>query len=310
MRFLVTGASGFVGGHLCALLTRSGHEVATLSRDGVIDDPIDICDALEVRSAVAACRPEGIFHLAAIAYVPEAEGDAARAHRVNVDGTRNLLDAAAVVGARVLFVSSGAVYGDGADTALPFREDSPLAPLGVYARTKAEAEAECVARAEQQAIVRVRPFNHTGPGQAASYVCSGFAKQIVEIELGLRAPIVQVGDLDAERDFCDVRDIVRAYALALESGEAGAVYNVCSGVPTPIRDILATLVEIASVRVEVRQDRERLRDCEPSRLWGSNTKISAGLGWRPEILLRRTLTDMMGWWRARLAGDLRTGGNR
>jgi len=249
---------------------------------------------------VVSRRPEGIFHLAAIAYVPEAEADAARAHRVNVDGTRNVLKAAAAVGAKTLFVSTGAVYGDGAGSSPPFREDTPLSPQGAYARTKADAELECIARADRQSIVRVRPFNHTGPGQTESYVCSGFARQIAEIECGTRAPIVEVGDLEAERDFCDVRDIVRAYALALECGEAGAVYNVCAGVPTRIGDVLETLAAIAAVRVDVRQDPSRLRQCEPSRLWGDNTKISTTLGWRPEISLRQTLADMLEWWRGRV----------
>jgi len=300
MRLLVTGASGFVGGHLCDLLSRRGHEVTTLSRDGVVDDQVDVCDADAVRRAVSARRPEGIFHLAAIAYVPDAEEDAERAHRVNVEGTRHVLDAAADVGARVVFVSSGAVYGDGDDSAPPFRETAPLAPRGIYACTKAAAEAECVERAADQAIVRVRPFNHTGPGQLSSYVCSGFAKQIVEAERGLRPAAIDVGDLDAERDFSDVRDIVRAYLLALESGEAGDVYNVCSGVPTKIGDILDLLMNLASVRVEARTDRARLRNDEPSRLWGANEKISASLGWRPEIPLRKTLADMLDWWRAQL----------
>jgi GDP-4-dehydro-6-deoxy-D-mannose reductase len=307
VRLLVTGASGFVGGHLCDFLVQSGHEVATLSRDGVVDEPVDVCDFAAVRSSVAAHRPQGIIHLAGIAYVPEAEGDEDRAHRVNVDGTRNLLDAAADVGARVLFVSSGAVYGDGGGSSPPFCERSPLAPRGVYARTKADAEAECIARNGRQPIVRVRPFNHTGPGQTPSYVCSGFAKQIVEAELGLRDPVIEVGDLDAERDFCDVRDIVRAYARVLASGEAGDVYNVCSGTPTRIGSILTALTDIASVRVEVRTDARRLRDCEPSRLWGDNTKISTTLAWRPKIPLRTTLADMVAWWRERLGSGAEAG---
>jgi len=300
MRLLVTGASGFVGGHLCDLLSRRGHEVATLSRDGVVDEQIDICDADSLRRAVSARRPEGIFHLAAIAYVPDAEDDSEHAHRVNVEGTRHVLDAAAEVGARTVFVSSGAVYGDGDGSAPPFQETSPLAPRGIYARTKAAAEAECLLRARDQAIVRVRPFNHTGPGQLPGYVCSGFAKQIVEAERGLRPAVVDVGDLAAERDFSDVRDIVIAYLFALERGEAGDVYNVCSGVPTRIGDMLAMLMDLASVRVEARPSRARLRDNEPSRLWGANEKISVSLGWRPEIPLKKTLADLLDWWRANL----------
>lgn len=308
MRLLVTGASGFVGGHLCNLLSRRGHEVVTLSRDGVVDEQIDICDAAALRRAVSARRPEGVFHLAAIAYVPDAEDDSERAHLVNVEGTRHVLDAAADVGARVVFVSSGAVYGDGDGSAPPFEETSPLAPRGIYASTKAAAESECMARASGQAIVRVRPFNHTGPGQSPGYVCSGFAKQIVEAERGLRPAVIDVGDLAAERDFSDVRDIVIAYLLALERGEAGDVYNVCSGVPTRIADILAMLMDLARVKVEARTDRGRLRGDEPSRLWGANEKITGSLGWRPEIPLKRTLADMLDWWRAHLPAG--PGGDR
>lgn len=300
MRLLVTGASGFVGAHLCALLSRCGHSVTTLSRDGAVDDQVDVCDAEAVRCAVARHRPEGIFHLAAIANVPEAEEDTDRARRVNVEGTRHVLAAAGEVGARVLFVSSGAVYGDGAGAPPPFREDAPLAPRGTYAQTKVDAEAECVACAGHVEVVRVRPFNHTGPGQMPSYVCSGFAKQIVEAELGRCPPVLHVGDLDAERDFCDVRDIVRAYLLVLESGESGEVYNVCSGNPIRIGDMLELLKDIAGSDLEIRTDPTRLRDCDPSRLWGANDKIVSELGWRPEIPLRRTLTDMLTWWRERL----------
>jgi GDP-4-dehydro-6-deoxy-D-mannose reductase len=310
MRLLVTGASGFVGAHLCELLSRSGCEVTTLSRDGVVDHQVDVCDAAAVHRAVRAHRPEGIFHLAAIAYVPDAEADSDRAHRVNVGGTRHVLDAAAEVGARVLFVSSGAVYGDGAGAAPPFREEAPLVPRGVYARTKVDAEAACLAYADRVPIVRIRPFNHTGPGQTPSYVCSGFAKQIVEAERGLREPVIDVGDLEAERDFCDVRDIVRAYALALHAGRAGDVYNVCSGVPTRIGDVLAALLDLARTKLVIRADRSRMRDCEPSRLWGSNEKIATHLGWRAEIPLRRTLADMLTWWRAQVPGGSGAGGGR
>ena len=303
MRVLVTGASGFVGGHLAPLLRSRGHQVTTLSRDGDVDITGDVSDADTLAKSVRRIRPEGIVHLAAIAFVPDAERNAGRAHDVNVGGTRNVLDAAAEVGARVVFASSGAVYGDGGSTgaARPFAESAPLAPRGVYAETKAAAEAECVRAHGRVNVVRVRAFNHTGPGQDESYVCSSFAKQVAAAGLGLGPATLAVGDLEAERDFCDVRDIVRAYALALEQGAAGEVYNACSGSPTRIRSMLDALIELSGVHVDVRTESSRLRAREASRLWGDNAKIAGALGWRPQISLRESLSDLLGWWRERLA---------
>ncbi len=301
MRVLVTGASGFVGAHLAPLLSERGHEVATLSREGDVDYTVDVADADAVSRAVRASTPEGIVHLAALAFVPDAEGNAGRAHAVNVGGTRNVLDAAAAVGARVVFASSGAVYGDGEGGGArpPFAESSPVAPRGVYAETKAAAEEQCL-RAGRAEVVRVRAFNHTGPGQEESYVCSSFAKQVAAAGLALGPPILAVGDLTAERDFCDVRDIDRAYAQSVERGKPGEVYNACTGAPTRIRAMLDILIELGGVRMDVRTEQQRLRAREASRLWGDNTKIATALGWQPTIPLRRSLEDLLTWWRKRL----------
>jgi GDP-4-dehydro-6-deoxy-D-mannose reductase len=302
-RLLVTGASGFVGRHLCAHLAELDCEVVRLARQGDVDFLVDVSDAGELLDAVTHCRPSGIFHLAAVAYVPDAERDPGLTRGVNVDGTRYVLEAADAVGARVVFVSSGAVYGVGPDSGPPFAENMALRPRGVYARTKAEAESVCVARGAQQSIVRVRAFNHTGPGQAPTYVCSGFARQIAEVTLGIREPVIHVGDLSAERDFCDVRDIVRAYAAAYERGTAGEAYNVCSGVPTRIETVLQTLLEISGVGAEVRTDETRMRDSESTRSWGANDKARSQLEWQPEIGLRTTLEDTFLWWRSQLEND-------
>lgn len=303
MRLLVTGATGFVGGYLCAHLGERGHEVIGLARDGNVDHRVDVCRLEDVLAAVRKCRPDGIAHLAAVAFVPRAEREAQRAELVNVEGTRNVLDAARACDARVLFVSSGAVYGDGhSGSTPPFSEVSELSPRGVYAATKVRAEELCLVRAGLQPIVRVRAFNHTGPGQDPDYVCSNFAKQIAEVSLGLREPCLRVGDLTAERDFCDVRDIVKAYAAAMERGRPGEVYNVCSGVPTPIATVVDLLAEAAGVRVEVEVERARLRTEEASRLWGNPGKAAAELAWAPQIPLHRTLAEMLAWWRDRLSG--------
>jgi GDP-4-dehydro-6-deoxy-D-mannose reductase len=306
MRVLVTGASGFVGAHLAPLLRSAGHDVVTLSRDGEVDFRIDVTNAGAVQRAVREARPDGIIHLAAIAFVPDAERDAEGARAVNVHGTRNVLDAAHEIGARVVFASTGAVYGDGGAVgaaAPPFVEDAPLSPRGVYAETKVEAEMECLRVGSRQSVVRVRAFNHTGPGQAESYVCSGFAKQIAAAALGLGPSVMVVGDLGAERDFSDVRDIVRAYVLALERGEAGSVFNACSGWPTRIGALLDQLIAIGGVAMEVRSDATLLRRREASKLWGDKRKVSVALGWSPTIPLRQSLEDVLAWWRRRLAAD-------
>jgi GDP-4-dehydro-6-deoxy-D-mannose reductase len=235
-----------------------------------------------------------------LAFVPAADDSAACTRDVNVTGTANVLDAARDVGVRTLVVSSGAVYGRAPAELLPVSESSPLAPVGAYAESKAAAEAECERRREFQEIVRVRAFNHTGPGQSAAYVCSAFARQIAEIERGAREPIVRHGELRVERDFCDVRDVVRAYADTFEQGRAGEVYNVCSGKPVSIAEILETLMEMSSVPVSEATSSDRVRSQDLDRLYGSAAKLRDEVGWAPLVPLRSTLGDLLDDWRRRV----------
>jgi GDP-4-dehydro-6-deoxy-D-mannose reductase len=267
---------------------------------GGTDARIDVRDASLVRRAVEEAAPDGIFHLAALAFVPAADDSAACTRDVNVTGTANVLDAARDVGVRTLVVSSGAVYGRAPAELLPVSESSPLAPVGAYAESKAAAEAECERRREFQEIVRVRAFNHTGPGQSAAYVCSAFARQIAEIERGAREPIVRHGELRVERDFCDVRDVVRAYADTFEQGRAGEVYNVCSGKPVSIAEILETLMEMSSVPVSEATSSDRVRSQDLDRLYGSAAKLRDEVGWAPLVPLRSTLGDLLDDWRRRV----------
>jgi GDP-4-dehydro-6-deoxy-D-mannose reductase len=273
----------------------------TAASGGVVDFHVDVCDAGAVRSALHEARPEGVYHLAGLAYVPAAERDTDLVDAVNRGGTANVLDAAHEVGARTLVVSSGAVYGRVAEADLPVGEDAPLRPVGAYAESKAAAEAECARRVGRQHVVVVRPFNHTGPGQAREFVCSDFAAQVAECELGLRAAHVEVGDLRSERDFSDVRDVVRAYVAALEHGRSGAAYNVCSGRATSVAAILETLGALARVTFEVRVQGERLRAGEVTRFCGDAAKLRSAAGWSPSIALRTTLADLLDDWRRRLA---------
>jgi GDP-4-dehydro-6-deoxy-D-mannose reductase len=302
VRVLVTGATGFAGTHLCRGLRDRGDEVMTAASSGDADFRIDVRERDAVFDVVAAAAPERIYHLAGLANVPLAESQAELADAVNRGGTVNVLDAAFPAGVPVLVVSSGAVYGRLPEAELPAREQSPLHPVGVYAASKAAAEAECVRRCGRQRIVIVRPFNHTGAGQSREYVCSDFAAQIAECEAGMRDATVEVGDLASERDFSDVRDVVDAYVAALEHGISGRAYNVCSGRPTSAGRVLEILCALARVKVRVSVRPERLRAGEVTRMFGSHATLTAASGWRPSHALESTLAVLLDDWRARTAG--------
>jgi len=303
MRALVTGGTGFVGGHLTALLAGAGHEVATLGTDVRSHYVVDVRDRDAVRAAVIAARPAMVFHLAALAFVPAADADPDATDAVNCGGTVNVLDAAAQVGARTLMVSTGSVYGAVASGAMPVTEERAMQPRGAYAQSKAAAERECCDRIDRQEIVRVRPFNQTGPGQPEAYVCSDFARQLALCELGRREPRIDVGDLRVARDFLDVRDAVRGYLAAAERGRPGEVYNVCSGRATTIGEVLDTLLRHTRVSVGVNRQADRLRPGEVSRIYGTAAKLARETDWRPEIDLERTLVDLLDYWRERLGRE-------
>jgi len=302
MRLLVTGASGFAGTHLCRHLSEVGHEVAAMGEDADGRVSVDVRDRDAVFAAVEEHRPDGIIHLAAVAFVPTADADPGLSDAVNRGGTINVLDAALEHGIRVLAVSSGAVYGSLAEDELPATEDMPLRAQRGYAESKAAAELECARRRGAQDIVCVRPFNHTGPGQSPDYVCSDFAKQVAECEAGLREPRIEVGDLRSQRDFSDVRDVVRAYRQAFEQGLPGEAYNVCSGVATEISVVLERLVSMARVPVAIEVDQQRLRPGEVNKLYGSFAKLESQCGWRPQISLETTLADLLDYWRSQVQG--------
>lgn len=302
MRLLVTGASGFAGGYLCRHLSGAGYDVIAMGEDSNGAVSVDVRDREAVLSAVEEACPDGIIHLAAVAFVPTADADPNLSDAVNRGGTINILDAARERAIRVVAVSSGAVYGPLGETELPATEDLPLRPQRGYAESKAAAELECERRRGVQDVVRLRPFNHTGPGQSPAYVCSDFAKQVAECEAGLREPRIEVGDLRSQRDFSDVRDVVRAYAHAFEHGVAGEAYNVCSGVGTEVGSVLEQLIAMSRVPVAVEVNQQRLRPGEVNKLYGSFAKLQSHCGWRPQIPLATTLADLLDYWRGHLEG--------
>jgi GDP-4-dehydro-6-deoxy-D-mannose reductase len=312
VRTLIFGVTGFAGRYLSRELVRRGHAVwgAARSADArAASHPVATCggpllrcdvgDAAQVRDVVAAARPDAIVILSGLASPPEADRRPAQAYRVHVAGTVNVLETVAELRrpVRVLMVTSSEIYGRAGIERSPLTEDAPLEPTSIYAASKAAADlaAEVFARARGLDVVRVRPFNHTGPGQRVDFVCPDFARQVADIAGGRRAPVIEVGNLDVRRDFSDVRDVVRGYADALVHGHAGEAYNLCAGQPMAVRSILDDLCAIAGVSPEIRTARERYRPAEVPAYWGSAAKAEAALGWRPEIPWRRTLEDLLSW---------------
>ncbi len=275
--------------------------------------PVDLRDPAATRAVIEAVAPDIVFHLAGQTFVPAAWDDPWGTFETNVRGQLNLLAAVARCQAargraiRVLAVSTNEVYGAVPPERLPIDETLALAPTNPYATSKAAQDllAGQLAGAWELELVRVRPFNHSGPGQDPRFVLPAFARQVAEIEAGLRPPTLRVGSLDGERDFSDVRDIVRGYRLAAEHGRSGEVYNLGSGQPRPIRAVVDTLLALAGVAIEVVTDPARMRPSEVPRTACDAAKARRELGWEPTIPFEQTVADVLGEWRARVgAGTL------
>lgn len=312
MRVLVTGAAGFAGPYVVEALAGAGHEAhglaleAAVVRGAAAMHTVDLLDQPALDRVVAAVRPDAVVHLAAISFVPAAETNPRAAIRVNVEGTMALLASleAAAPRARVLLVGSSDAYGRVAAAEVPIRETVPLRPVTVYGATKAAAEVVGLqwARRGARDLVVARPFNHTGPGQVPDFVVPAFARQLARIAAGLEEPVVRVGDLTPVRDVSDVRDVARGYVALLERGRSGEIYNLCSGDGVAVREILERLIAASGVDVRVETDPARLRPVEVPEFVGSHARATEATGWRPEIPLVTTLTDVFAEWRERTAG--------
>jgi len=296
----LTGGAGFVGQWLQEHLSASGDEV---------DAPeVDVTDGAALRDVVLAAMPDAIYHLAAISNVGESWGDPVRTLEVNAMGTLNLLEAARALAhpPTVLLVCSAEVYGQVALEDLPLTEDAPLRPVSPYAASKVAAEFLGLQAflAHQLPVVRVRAFNHIGPGQAPTFVVSSLARQIAEVERR-GGGSVMVGNLSTQRDFTDVRDVVRAYRLLVERGTAGDVYNVCSGQAVAVEEVARRLIALAHADLQLEVDPARVRKVETPVLLGSPAKLVAATGWAPERPLDDTLADVLEAWRHELATSTR-----
>jgi GDP-4-dehydro-6-deoxy-D-mannose reductase len=308
VKTLITGGGGFVGRHLTALLESSGHEVQALDvrnpHGAANHHECDVRDFERVVTLVRSIAPEWVIHLAAWSSVGLSFRNPTGAFAINAQGTVNLLEAVRGLGlkSRVLIVSSGEVYG-AAEGDGPVAEDTPIAPISPYALGKACGELGALYYADQGAVdlIIARAFNHIGPGQTEVFALPGFAKQVAEVEAGMRDPVLGVGNLDVVRDFTDVRDVVRAYALLLEQGAPGSIYNVCSGQGRRLRDLAERLVAISTAGVRIEVEKDRWREAEIPYLVGDNGRITRELGWRPEVPIERTIEDTLRYWRERVA---------
>jgi GDP-4-dehydro-6-deoxy-D-mannose reductase len=312
LRALITGAGGFVGGHLSAyLLAHTDWELmGTVYPHPVEAQPqeprlrlqhADLRDPQVVQALVAEVQPNYVFHLAAQSFVPTSFADPWDTLENNVRAQLNLLEAVrqSEREVRLLVIGSNEEYGAPQPDELPQTEESPLRPHNPYAVSKIAQDflGFQYHLAYGLPVVRVRPFNHTGPGQSPRFVIPAFASQIARIEMGLQEPVVKVGNLEAARDFTDVRDIVRAYHLAVTRGSVGEVYNLASGQPHSVRGLLETLLSYAEAEIHIERDPARYRPVDVPVAYGSADKFHRLTGWKPEIPFEQTLRDVLGYWR-------------
>ena len=315
-RVLVTGVTGFAGSHLVDyMLERGDCEIYGIQRwrsrteniehfaDKITILECDLRDATSTRDTLEKVRPEWIFHLAAQSFVPTSWIAPTESLTTNVLAQVNIFEAVRhmKLNCRIQLACSSEEYGMVLADEVPIQETNPLRPLSPYAVSKVAQDMLGYQYWMSFKVdsVRTRGFNHEGPRRGPVFVASDFAKQIADIEKGRKAPVLSVGNLDAKRDFTDVRDMVKASWLALEKGEPGEVYNICRGQCWTIRETLDMLLGMTKAKIDVRQDPARLRPSDVQILLGDNSKFCARTGWKPTIPFEQTLRDMLEYWRAR-----------
>ncbi|MCZ6767300.1 MAG: GDP-mannose 4,6-dehydratase [bacterium] len=316
MRALITGITGFAGSHLADYCLERGDVdvygiIRWRSRTENIEHlegkikllECDLRDATSTRRVIEKISPEYIFHLAAQSFVPTSWHAPTESLITNVIGQLNIFEAVRELDlkCRIQIAGSSEEYGMVYEDELPIKESNPFRPLSPYAVSKVGQDmlGYQYFMSYKMDIVRTRGFNHTGPRRGSVFVASDFARQIVDIEAGRRDPLLFVGNLDASRDFSDVRDVVRAYFLALEKGKAGEAYNICSEKAHTIREVLDMLLALTDAKIEVKQDTTRLRPSDVPRLLGDSSKFRNETGWKPEIPFETTLRDILEYWRQR-----------
>lgn len=318
MRVLITGITGFAGSHLADYILANYPDVEVFGivrwrsrRENIqhIEGQInlfeaDLKDVISLKKSLAEIKPDRIFHLAAQSFVPTSWRCPAETFTINAIGQINLLEAvlSLKLDPKIQVAGSSEEYGQVLPEELPMRETNLLRPLSPYAVSKVAQDLLAWQYFKSYGLrtVRTRGFNHTGPRRGEVFICSNFAKQIAEIEKGKRDPVIYVGNLEAKRDFSDVRDIVRAYWLCLEKGEEGEVYNIGSGKTRKMQEVLDTLLSMSKVDVKVEADPQRLRPSDVPVLLSDSSKFQNLTGWKPEIPFRDSLRDLLDYWRERV----------
>ncbi len=317
MRILITGITGFVGSHLAEYaLDKEGVEVygavrwrSRMENIENIEDRVhlldcDLRDNVAVKKTLEEVKPDYIFHLAAQSFVPTSWKAPAETLTTNILSELNLLESIRDLGldTRIQVAGSSEEYGLVYEHEAPIKEDNPLRPLSPYAVSKVAQDYLAYQYHKSYGIftVRTRAFNHTGPRRGRVFVTSDFSRQVALIEKGKKEPVIEVGNLEARRDFSDVRDIVRGYWLSLEKGEPGEVYNLGSGKAITIQALLDLILSMSDVEIEVRQMPERMRPSDVELLLCDYGKFNRATGWKPEIPLEKTVGDLLDYWRERV----------
>ncbi len=318
MNVLITGITGFAGSHLAEyiLAEHPGARVHGIVRWRSRMDNIahlagkielheaDLKDMVSLKKALQAARPDKIFHLAAQSFVPTSWRLPAETFQINSVGQINLFEALLdlKLNPRIQIAGSSEEYGMVFADEVPMKETNPLRPLSPYAVSKVAQDLLGYQYFKSYGLraIRTRGFNHTGPRRGDVFVTSNFAKQLAQIEKGLREPVIHVGNLDAKRDFTDVRDMVKAYWLATERGEDGDVYNVGTGGTISMHQLLEMLLGLTKVKVEVKVDPDRLRPSDVQILQADPSKFRKQTGWEPVIPFAKTLLDLLDYWRERV----------
>ncbi len=315
MRILITGVTGFAGGHLAeALLAQGERHLFGLGRrpdwppawrhlaGRVGLQACHLAAGPEVEALLREVQPDAVYHLAGYAHAGQSFHDREGAWAGNLNTTRALYEAIGRWGGRprILYVGSGLVYGDAESPEQVYTEDSVLRPASPYAASKAAADVASYqyTRTPGLAIIRVRPLNHIGPRQSPQYAVAHFAQQIAAIERGRQPPLLQTGALNTWRDLTDVRDMVQAYIRLMAGGRVGEVYNACTGTPYCMRTVLERLLALAHVRIEVRQQNGLVRPVETTVVRADASKLRRETGWAPQFTLEQTLADTLAYWRA------------
>ncbi|MBI4039694.1 GDP-mannose 4,6-dehydratase [Candidatus Daviesbacteria bacterium] len=316
VRSLITGITGFAGSHMAEFLLNEDHEVYGIARwrsrrehmdkiEGKVKIlEADLLDSHSLDNIMLSVRPDYVFHLAAQSYVPASWTSPEATLEINVIGSVNLFESVrkAQINPAVQIACSSEEYGLVHPNEVPITEENPLRPLSPYAVSKVAMDylGYQYCQSYGMRIIRTRGFNHTGPRRGEVFAESTFAKQIAEIEKGKQDPVILVGNLDAKRDYTDVRDMVRGYFAAAQKGEAGEVYNICSGKTWQIKEVLDHLLSLTKVKVAIKEDSTRMRPSDVPILLGDNTKFVKKTGWKLTISFEKTLEDLLNYWREKV----------